>query len=93
MTKKQELVKARKQNERLLKMVTEEREKIAGYEQLAKVHSAYIAILLKKLDATKNNAVCINADEVAEALKNYETRALACDDGSWSLYFEDAEKK
>lgn len=88
LTMRQELEQERKRNERLLKMVKEEREKVSGYEQVAKVHSAYIAIFLKKLGANRSNPVCIRAEEVAEALKSLETRAISGEDGSWSLYFE-----
>ena len=71
-----------------MEMVKAEREKVTGYEQLAKVHSAYIAILLKKLGAAKEHAVTIRAEDVADALKHYETRAFLADDGAWELYYE-----
>lgn len=87
LTKKQELANVKKQNERLLKMVWEEREKVAGYEQIAKVHSAYISILLNKLGATKDNMITITASEVTEALKKYEARAMPTEEG-YSLYCE-----
>ena len=86
-TKKQELEKVKKQNGKLLKMVAEEREKVAGYEQIAKVHSAYISILLKELGATKDNTITITAGEVKEALEKYEARAMQVD-GGYSLYCE-----
>ena len=88
LTKEQELTKERRRNERLLKMIKGEREKVAGYTQLAKVHSAYIAVLLKKLGANRSNPICIKAEDVAEALKNLETRAVSGEDGAWSLYWE-----
>ena len=87
MKKKQKLVKAKAQKARLIKMVTDEREKVAGYEQIAKVHSAYISILLNKLGATKDNPVTITASEVTEALNKYEARAIPAEDG-YSLYCE-----
>jgi len=88
-TKKQELEKVKKQNDRLLKMINGEREKVAGYEQIAKVHSAYIAILLKKLGATKDNTITITGEEVKEALEKYETRAMfEPTDNSWKIYCE-----
>ena len=86
-TKKQQLQNERNRNHRLMKMLTEEREKIAGYEQIAQVHSAYISILLKKLGATEDNMVTITPSEVTEALKKYEARAIKTEDG-WSLYCE-----
>ena len=82
-----ELAKMKKQNERLLRMVAEEREKVAGYEQIAKVHSAYISILLKKLGATEDNMITVTADEIKEALKYYEARAVTTG-GGYSLYCE-----
>ena len=88
LTKQQELEQERKRNERLRKMVKAEREKVAGYEQIAKAHSAYIAILLKKLDANRSNPVCIKAEDVAEALNTLETRAVSGEDGAWNLYWE-----
>ena len=86
MTKKQELEKERERNGKLLAMVNDARERVRGYEQLAKVHSAYIAILLQRLGAAEDNAFNIKANEIADALENLETRALAMEDGSWSLY-------
>ena len=86
-TKKQELERVKKQNKKLLKMINDEREKVAGYEQIAKVHSAYISILLKKLGATKDNIITITAEEVREALRKYEARAMLAEEG-YRLYCE-----
>ena len=87
LTKKQKLQKEKNKNHRLLKMIAIEREKVAGHEQLAKVHSAYISILLQKLGATKDNMITITAGEVKEALEKYEARAMPAEDG-YSLYCE-----
>ena len=76
-----------KQKEKLKKMLLAEREKVAGYEQVAKVHSAYISILLKKLGAIKDNTVTITDSEIKEALNKYEARAVKTEDG-WGLYCE-----
>lgn len=76
-----------KRNDNLKKMVEREREKVAGYEQIAQVHSAYISILLNKLGATKDNMITITASEVTEALKKYESRAMPAENG-YSLYCE-----
>lgn len=75
------------QKEKLKEMLMTEREKVAGYEQVAKVHSAYISILLKKLGATKDNTVIITDSEIKEALNKYEARAIKTEDG-WGLYCE-----
>ena len=87
LTKKQKLQKEKNRNHRLLKMIADERAKVAGHEQLAKVHSAYISILLQKLGATKDNMITITAGEVKEALRKYEARAMPAEDG-YSLYCE-----
>lgn len=85
--KKQELEKVKMRNDRLMKMINEEREKVKGYEEIAKVHSAYISILLRELGATKDNMITITTSEVTEALKKYETRAMQVD-GGYSFYCE-----
>ncbi len=85
----QELEKVKKQNERLHKMIGEEREKVAGYEQATKIHNAYIYILLKRLGATKDNAVAIEPQEIAEALKKDEVKAFISEQGAYSLYCEE----
>ena len=81
----------KEQNKRLLKMATEAREKVAGYEQIARVHSAYISILLNKLGATEDKPITILATEVTEALKKYEARAIGVE-GGFALYCETAEE-
>jgi hypothetical protein len=90
LTKKQRLKQEKNKNYRLMKMVSDERQKVAGYEQLAQVHSAYISILLKKLGATKDNMIAITSEEVKEALKKYEARAMPAENG-FSLYCEAVE--
>ena len=90
-TKKQKLKQEKNKNHRLMNMVSEEREKVAGYEQLAKVHSAYISILLNELGATKDKPITITASEVTEALKKYEARAMPAE-GGFSLYCEVVEE-
>ena len=82
------MAKIQMQNDKLVKMVAEERQKVAGYEQIAQVHSAYISILLNRLRATKDNMITITAAEVTEALKKYEARAMPAKDG-FSLYCEE----
>ena len=64
-----------------------EQEKVKGYEELARVHSAYITILLKRLGATQDNMVTVTAAEIKEAMQKYEARAVPSD-GSWGLYCE-----
>ena len=72
--------------------IAEEKGKRVGYEELARVHSAYISILLNELGATKDNMITITASEVKDALEHYETRAIPNVDGSYSLYYEVVEE-
>ena len=76
-----------KQKDKLKRMLIAEREKVAGYEQIAKVHSAYISILLNKLGATEDKPITITGKEIKEALGMYEARAIPAEDG-YSLYCE-----
>ena len=76
-----------RKNAKLLKMVNDERERVAGYEQLAKLHAAYIAHLLQKLGATKETPVTITKDDVASAMK-LEVRGAPCIEG-FKLYIEE----
>ena len=68
-------------------MVHDERDKVAGYEQIAKLHAAYIAHLLSKLGATKENPVTITKNDVAEGMRA-EVRGAPCEDG-FKLYIEE----
>ena len=81
-----------KQKDKLKKMLIAEREKAKGYEELARVHSAYISILLKKLKATEKNMVDIMAKDVTEALTKYESRAVATKNG-FGLYYEEIKEE
>lgn len=91
--KKQEDKRSRKEkwDDYQAEQLKAEREKVKGYEELAKIHSAYISILLKELGATKDNMITITAAEVTEALQKYEARALPNKDGSFGLYCEVTE--
>ena len=64
-----------------------EMKKVKGYEEIARLHSAYITILLNKLGATQDNMVSVTAEEIKEAMQKYEARAVPSD-GSYSLYCE-----
>lgn len=65
-----------------------EQQKIAGYEQMSKIYSAYLYLLLKKLEATKDSMVTFKKDEIQEAIQSCAIRALPEEDG-WSLYYEE----
>lgn len=80
----------KKKNDTLVHRVKEEREKIAGYEELAKLHTAYIAFLLDKLGATEDNAVLIKDTDVKAMLQGYEVRGLQADNG-WNIYCQKLE--
>lgn len=87
LNKQQRLEIAERKNEKLIKMVESERERVAGYEQIAKLHAAYIAHLLRKLGATKENPVTITKGDVAGAMK-LEVRGAPCSEG-FKLYIEE----
>ncbi len=83
------LEQAEKRRDALSKMVNVEREKIKGYEEIARLHSAYISILLQKLGATKDSPITITKEDVAEAMQKYEARALyEPTDNCWKIYCE-----
>lgn len=86
-TNKQKLEREKNKNCRLMKMIADERAKVAGYEQIAKLHGAYISILLKKLGATEDNLITITSEDVKEALKKCEARAIQVENG-YGLYCE-----
>lgn len=67
----------KKKFDKLIKMVEEERARVAGYNELAKVHTAYISILLKRLGATdEKSAANITNAEITEAMEKLEARAI-----------------
>jgi hypothetical protein len=68
-----------------------EREKVKAYEELAGLHSAYISILLRRLNATEQNSVVITNEEVKHAMSYFETRAYPQGNGEWCFYCEDAK--
>lgn len=72
--------------------LAEEKQKVKGYEELARVHSAYIAILLQRLKATKDKPVVIDTEEVMQALSNLEVRACVDEtERAWKFYVEEIE--
>lgn len=83
---KSELATEQKKNEKLLKMVNDAREEVAGYEQIAELHAAYIGFLLQKLGATKDNPIAITKEDVAKAMA-LEVRGSTDDEG-FKLYIE-----
>lgn len=79
-----------KREDKLKKMLEDERARVVGYEQIAKVHSAYIGILLQRFGAVKDNGVKITGTQVKEAMAKLEVRALPEEDG-FTLYIESKE--
>lgn len=71
--------------------LADEKQKVKGYEELAKLHSAYIAILLQKLKATEENKVTITKDDITQGMFNLETRAHITEDGIITLYCAEIE--
>jgi len=89
LTMKQQMDTLREQNKKLVEMISEERERVVGYEQIAKLHAAYIAVLLKRLGATKENPAEIADADVHEAMQ-HEVRGYP-DGKAWKLYIEPKE--
>lgn len=71
--------------------LADEKQKVKGYEELAKLHSAYIAILLQKLKATEENKVTITKEDITQGMFNLETRAHITEDGIITLYCAEIE--
>ena len=86
-TKKQELQNEKNKNYKLMKMIGDEREKVAGYEQIVKLYGAYVAILLEKLGATQDKPVNISKADATDGMSRIEARAMPSEDG-WCLYCE-----
>ena len=86
--KAKEAARLKKQNEKLRKMYEDARKDIAGHEELAKIHTAYVGLLLEKLGATKENPVTITNEEVREALAKLDVRASVAGSCSFNLYCE-----
>ena len=81
-----------KQKDKLKKMLIAEREKVKGYEELAKLHSAYISILLRRLNATEENSVVITNEDVKHAMSHFEARAYPKGEGEWAFYCDEAKE-
>ena len=87
--KNKDAARIARQNERLRKMYEIERDKTAGYEELAKVQNAYVAILLKKLNATETKPVTITNDDVKEVLGKDIVKVNIVESGSWQFYIKE----
>ena len=83
----------KKKFDKLIKMVEEERARVAGYNELAKLHTAYISVLLKRLGATSEESkVIVTNAEITEAMEKYEARAIySQEEKSQGLYCADKE--
>lgn len=67
----------KKKFDKLIKMVEEERARVAGYKEIAKLHTAYISILLKRLEAiSEDTKVVVTNAEITEAMEKYEAKAF-----------------
>ena len=80
-------------NAKLIERAERRDEEIQGYQELGKIHSAYIAILVKRLGATEDNPVEITRGEVYRAIDRYETRAsFDRETDTYSLYCVEHEE-
>ena len=95
MTKAQENAKLKAQNDKLRKMLADEREKVAryedgeGYEGVYRIQNAYVAHLLVKMGATEENPVTILKEEITKSMEHYNVRADISEDGSWKFYVKE----
>lgn len=84
--KTKEIKRLKNMNDKLREMNAKEREKVAGHEELAKIQTSYIAILLKKLGATKDNPVTITREDVSESIAKDVVKVGFADVGVFKFY-------
>ena len=68
------------------------KETVKGYEEVAKLHSAYIAFLLRKLGATEGAPVIIRDEDIKHSIEHLEARAIPKSAGVWAFYCEEAKE-
>lgn len=89
--KTKEIKRLKNMNDKLREMNARERQKVAGHEELANIQTAYIALLLKKLGADKDNAVTITKEDVSEVIAKDIVRVGFADVGVFKFYVEESE--
>lgn len=67
--------------EKLEQMLKDEKERAKAYGQLMDVYTTYIAILLNRLNATKEMPVAITDEEIKEAMEQYKVMGTYNADG------------
>lgn len=83
-----------KRNEKLLQMVRDAKEREIGYEQIARMYTAYISVLLNRLGATEGNEVVITGEDIDNALSSCLARAsYNSDKDEYSLWCTVSEKE
>ena len=87
--KAKEAARRKRQNEKLRKMYEDKRREVAGHEELASIQTTYIAILLKKLGATKESPVTITKDEVSAIFAKDIVRVGFESVGVFKFYIEE----
>ena len=83
------MTKLKEQNEKLIRMLESEKQKAKAYNKIFQIHSAYVAILLKKMGADKDNAVTLTTEEVMSAKEKLEARATVEAEGVYKLFYEE----
>lgn len=89
MTKEEKL---QKKLDKMKSRYEDERERVKAYTQIMQMYSAYMAVLLQALNATKEKPFKLKNGEITKALKGFETRAVPSEDG-FDMYVEKIEKK
>lgn len=70
----------------------DERERVRAYEQIVKIYGAYMALLLRALNATKDKPFKLTHTEITEGMNKLETRAVPSE-GGFEMYVEEKENK
>ena len=92
MKKRTELQIAKERNAVLMKRLQEAREQVEAHEQIAKMHSAYIALLLERLNADKDHPVELTQDIINKAMVRMEARASVPEEGKFCMYYAELDQ-
>ena len=86
--KTKEIERLKNMNAKLRQMNDEKRLEVNGYRELTRIQNAYIAILLKKLGATKENPATMTKGEVKDAVAKGEPVMADVSDSGYGFYID-----
>lgn len=84
--------KLRKRLEKMKARYEDERGRVKAYEQIVKMYSAYMAVLLNALSAVKDKPFKLKHSEITKGLEEFEVRAIPSEAG-FDMYVEKKEKE